>query len=123
MPIEGVPVGFRRRAEFLIFLQLCRVCRFPFARLIVRRIIDRWFRCDNLRIGRACLSDDRRHIAVEVDERLAPVECGRGLQIGLRSEEHTSELQSLMRISYAVFCLNKKTSMTEVKKPSSCTST
>src|SRR3546814_3396276 len=27
----------------------------------------------------------------------------------IRSEEHTSELQSLMRISYAVFCLNKKT--------------
>src|SRR3546814_6747770 len=27
---------------------------------------------------------------------------------GFRSEEHTSELQSLMRISYAVFCLNKK---------------
>src|SRR3546814_4471098 len=31
---------------------------------------------------------------------------GRGLE--LRSEEHTSELQSLMRISYAVFCLKKK---------------
>src|SRR3546814_1988229 len=28
--------------------------------------------------------------------------------MGLRSEEHTSELQSLMRISYAVFCLKKK---------------
>src|SRR3546814_6826191 len=28
---------------------------------------------------------------------------------GWRSEEHTSELQSLMRISYAVFCLKKKT--------------
>src|SRR3546814_3763724 len=28
--------------------------------------------------------------------------------IGNRSEEHTSELQSLMRISYAVFCLKKK---------------
>src|SRR3546814_1664249 len=28
--------------------------------------------------------------------------------IGLRSEEHTSELQSLMRMSYAVFCLKKK---------------
>src|SRR3546814_9131728 len=28
---------------------------------------------------------------------------------GMRSEEHTSELQSLMRISYAVFCLKKKT--------------
>src|SRR3546814_6858501 len=32
-----------------------------------------------------------------------------GLALGqLRSEEHTSELQSLMRISYAVFCLKKK---------------
>src|SRR3546814_10752200 len=29
-----------------------------------------------------------------------------------RSEEHTSELQSLMRISYAVFCLKKKTTLT-----------
>src|SRR3546814_2715697 len=32
----------------------------------------------------------------------------RGLQHGQRSEEHTSELQSLMRISYAVFYLQKK---------------
>src|SRR3546814_5182446 len=31
-----------------------------------------------------------------------------GLSPVARSEEHTSELQSLMRISYAVFCLNKK---------------
>src|SRR3546814_2392017 len=30
------------------------------------------------------------------------------LELGSRSEEHTSELQSLMRISYAVFCLKKK---------------
>src|SRR3546814_2164611 len=32
-----------------------------------------------------------------------------GVGIDRRSEEHTSELQSLMRISYAVFCLKKKT--------------
>src|SRR3546814_3674369 len=32
--------------------------------------------------------------------------------IGARSEEHTSELQSLMRISYAVFCLKKKKNYT-----------
>src|SRR3546814_7422670 len=32
-----------------------------------------------------------------------------------RSEEHTSELQSLMRISYAVFCLKKKTSKNHTK--------
>src|SRR3546814_4141123 len=31
------------------------------------------------------------------------------VEAGWRSEEHTSELQSLMRISYAVFCLKKKT--------------
>src|SRR3546814_3186959 len=30
-------------------------------------------------------------------------------ELGVRSEEHTSELQSLMRIAYAVFCLKKKT--------------
>src|SRR3546814_2151040 len=38
-------------------------------------------------------------------------EAARNLQIVGRSEEHTSELQSLMRISYAVFCLKKKTSV------------
>src|SRR3546814_5931257 len=31
-----------------------------------------------------------------------------GVDVPLRSEEHTSELQSLMRISYAVFCLKKQ---------------
>src|SRR3546814_1910011 len=34
---------------------------------------------------------------------------GRPISRDKRSEEHTSELQSLMRISYAVFCLKKKT--------------
>src|SRR3546814_10631755 len=33
---------------------------------------------------------------------------GEAVRVGQRSEEHTSELQSLMRISYAVFCLKKK---------------
>src|SRR3546814_1542361 len=41
-----------------------------------------------------------------------PANFGKALtndpQIDMRSEEHTSELQSLMRISYAVFCLKKK---------------
>src|SRR3546814_2148451 len=44
--------------------------------------------------------------------RLLPPACPRRglfhLALRLRSEEHTSELQSLMRISYAVFCLKKK---------------
>src|SRR3546814_7689291 len=42
------------------------------------------------------------------DHHVANANQGGGLG-GLRSEEHTSELQSLMRISYAVFCLKKKT--------------
>src|SRR3546814_4468756 len=40
---------------------------------------------------------------------------GIGLCGGVRSEEHTSELQSLMRISYAVFFLKKKIKMTQDK--------
>src|SRR3546814_6848655 len=40
---------------------------------------------------------------------LAGVAAQRAHQQRQRSEEHTSELQSLMRISYAVFCLKKKT--------------
>src|SRR3546814_4318073 len=46
----------------------------------------------------------RRHVAgIEhpADHAMRPM-------VGSRSEEHTSELQSLMRISYAVFCLKKK---------------
>src|SRR3546814_2370471 len=38
----------------------------------------------------------------------------RGVGSDIRSEEHTSELQSLMRISYAVFCLKKKPYNTHV---------
>src|SRR3546814_10244291 len=37
-----------------------------------------------------------------------PADCNVPLLVNDRSEEHTSELQSLMRISYAVFCLKKK---------------
>src|SRR3546814_2773165 len=42
---------------------------------------------------------------------------GSGVGVALadwRSEEHTSELQSLMRISYAVFCLKKKTKQIKI---------
>src|SRR3546814_8114541 len=54
------------------------------------------------------IGDERRDLpadeaaAVELDQAFGDV----------RSEEHTSELQSLMRISYAVFCLKKKTRQT-----------
>src|SRR3546814_5305384 len=41
--------------------------------------------------------------------RIAAAQAGGASAARARSEEHTSELQSLMRISYAVFCLKKKT--------------
>src|SRR3546814_13595096 len=50
--------------------------------------------------------DGVRQVGVAADRGLAQ-RHGRRVQ---RSEEHTSELQSLTRISYAVFCLKKKTS-------------
>src|SRR3546814_9940335 len=58
-------------------------------------------------IGRGSRSPDRKTAAVSS----AVI---RGIQVD-RSEEHTSELQSLMRISYAVFCLKKKKTQ-DIKK-------
>src|SRR3546814_6919823 len=58
----------------------------------------------------------RQHDVVDVDDgRKAPLFAELFDQ---RSEEHTSELQSLMRISYAVFCLKKK----KTKNHNHCTS-
>src|SRR3546814_4803057 len=56
--------------------------------------------------GRGC----RPLIAQLAEANAAPelVERRDPPHVALRSEEHTSELQSLMRISYAVFCLKKK---------------
>src|SRR3546814_4544521 len=60
----------------------------------------------------------RVYIQGEMASRLAPEDFGKWYvrnaegKMVPRSEEHTSELQSLMRISYAVFCLKKKTTVT-----------
>src|SRR3546814_8139401 len=71
-------------------------------------------RSDQQRDGPRLRVDDRpaeRHRKlgdrpVPLDARDRAVSCRRRQET--RSEEHTSELQSLMRISYAVFCLKKK---------------
>src|SRR3546814_950740 len=51
---------------------------------------------------------DERRSRPTVNRYGALLTHGTNTFTGERSEEHTSELQSLMRISYAVFCLNKK---------------
>src|SRR3546814_3679408 len=55
-------------------------------------------------------------IRAVIDRRTGEIQLARYIEVAdpveneiTRSEEHTSELQSLMRISYAVFCLKKKT--------------
>src|SRR3546814_8360578 len=49
--------------------------------------------------------------------RQAELFAHRPAEPGIRSEEHTSELQSLMRISYAVFCLKKKKKLQTSTQP------
>src|SRR3546814_3485165 len=56
---------------------------------------------------------DQRRLVLALDldrkfERLLPLAGALFVEFNERSEEHTSELQSLMRISYAVFCLKTK---------------
>src|SRR3546814_4166328 len=52
----------------------------------------------------------RGHLRLEAEAVLLQVQ-----RLDHRSEEHTSELQSLMRISYAVFCLKKKNNKIQTK--------
>src|SRR3546814_3422020 len=54
-----------------------------------------------------------KHFGVEPDVDQQRMAGFGSLAAALRSEEHTSELQSLMRISYAVFCLKTKTINTQ----------
>src|SRR3546814_1883072 len=62
-----------------------------------------WVRFDDRVVLRLRLSHQQRQERGDAVAQLA------------RSEEHTSELQSLMRLSYAVFCLKKKTKQTTAK--------
>src|SRR3546814_8517745 len=86
---------------------------FPYTTLFRSWPLDR--RTDNQRISNAADRHPFQSRAGEADEHLPPARMPDGMirhrdggrdRAG-RSEEHTSELQSLMRISYAVFCLKK----------------
>src|SRR3546814_7291716 len=88
----------------------------------VRRAADRL----DAGLYRLCAACPFRHARVAGDGRTRTASrahpqaghgrAGRRLRLPARSEEHTSELQSLMRISYAVFCLKKKTNKSNITK-------
>src|SRR3546814_2696829 len=61
---------------------------------------------------RIAAADHRDALALE--QRAVAVRAIGDTLVAIRSEEHTSELQSLMRISYAVFCLKKKNTPTKM---------
>src|SRR3546814_4377440 len=70
---------------------------------------------------------ERRNPGIHVDLQQMPVLSAHEKLLtafaGDRSEEHTSELQSLMRISYAVFCLKKKNHNYSFIEPNTTTNT
>src|SRR3546814_10020187 len=82
----ALPISSDQRLD-----QLCRDVEQPARPACGRRLVRQEFR------------------SAEHDQRLRLLRLLQfGLRLRPRSEEHTSELQSLMRISYAVFCLQKK---------------
>src|SRR3546814_17504750 len=101
------------------FLVLCFTSLFFF--LMIRRP-PRSTRTDTLfpytTLFRSVRVDQRQRFDV-VDEGRERQPAAVDVRRRIRSEEHTSELQSLMRISYAVFCLKKK-KQTQQNQNDSC---
>src|SRR3546814_7602095 len=94
MSVDGTNVGIIAAIEIIL------------AARIVQRV-------GHGRTGREQFADRRRPDRAGIDAAEGqsfpdPAELRRDSPACGRSEEHTSELQSLMRISYAVFCLKKK---------------
>src|SRR3546814_9985503 len=76
------------------------------SKIMLRRITEGWINRAKVRREPVDLEFDPKRS--DFLEALLPFHHHPAFQ-ALRSEEHTSELQSLMRISYAVFCLKKNT--------------
>src|SRR3546814_1089333 len=106
--------------DYLALLQLYSLCFF----LMIRRP-PRSTRTDTLFPYTTLFRSHREAVPRHPGRTLSPVDraaaapAGRARGLGPhrgRSEEHTSELQSLMRISYAVFCLKKKKNKKSIKQ-------
>src|SRR3546814_9083058 len=102
----------RRRHTRCALVTGVQTCALPISTEIVDRAPNLGGKVPVLRIDRPDRLVVRPNIVEEQAKRARPqmpkhVEFGQ-LADAHRSEEHTSELQSLMRISYAVFCLKKK---------------
>src|SRR3546814_12884156 len=96
----------------LMFFRLvsCRISFYYVVFFLMIRRPPRSTRTDTLFPYTTLFRSDRDDVRGPAHRRRdrEPVPRGEAHRERLRSEEHTSELQSLMRISYAVFCLKKK---------------
>src|SRR3546814_5289643 len=103
----------RRRHTRCALVTGVQTCALPISLVLLSALTLLWF------AGRALMPHWRSLAARILRSRTSSIRmrserlwidalfCKKPRQRGDRSEEHTSELQSLMRISYAVFCLNK----------------
>src|SRR3546814_1304014 len=117
--ISSTSADFRRAVQRLISSSITALIDVSFARLHLSRFSLGHY---SLKLRSCQVGNDRRcrrprseRVEKPLRQREAPgpavLSAGQHpqhLPAGNRSEEHTSELQSLMRISYAVFCLKKK---------------
>src|SRR3546814_4378924 len=100
--IEGIRGTINRRFYALILQSQCR------PGIIVIRRCDRTIEDAPAPLVDQQTERQKRHLIHRLPQQQANVlVLARYLRRIQRSEEHTSELQSLMRISYAVFCLKK----------------
>src|SRR3546814_968120 len=120
--ISSTSADFRRAVQRLISSSITALIDVSFARLHLSRFSLGHYKSSitsNRSSARVICAADGSielgkmyfpiHGSVWVAETLLPMVCSRASPCSRkRSEEHTSELQSLMRISYAVFCLKKK---------------
>src|SRR3546814_8515374 len=89
---------------------------------VQERIADAWIDVWAIQQKRTVLATLRSESVLAVQVTQARLRGGEGNATDARSEEHTSELQSLMRNSYAVFCLKKKKSQTILRPLDTITS-
>src|SRR3546814_2464022 len=93
-------------------LPICEITRPTMCRLSVRWSKLMWIDCKRIPLAASTCASGQRRCHAEDPSLSVLDKCSNLPTSAMRSEELTSELQSLMRISYADFCLKKKNSLT-----------
>src|SRR3546814_10818552 len=106
----------RRRHTRCALVTGVQTCALPILKRIVDQFVGAVDKTSDQRVVMCDVADqqglgERVRVGEMIEKPLRVIPAATtisSIDVDLRSEEHTSELQSLMRISYAVFCLKKK---------------